>query len=28
VTTRKALLATISGHVLARGLLTGTYDRS
>ena len=28
VTTSKALLATISGHVLARGLLTGTYERS
>jgi phosphatidylethanolamine-binding protein (PEBP) family uncharacterized protein len=27
VSTAKALLATTSGHVLARGVLTGTYDR-
>ncbi|MGO9353563.1 MAG: YbhB/YbcL family Raf kinase inhibitor-like protein [Mycobacterium sp.] len=27
VTTAKALLATMSGHVLARGVLTGTYER-
>jgi phosphatidylethanolamine-binding protein (PEBP) family uncharacterized protein len=27
VTTAKALLATMSGHVLARGVLTGTYQR-
>jgi hypothetical protein len=27
VTTAKALLAAMSGHVLARGALTGTYER-
>jgi phosphatidylethanolamine-binding protein (PEBP) family uncharacterized protein len=27
VTTAKAVLAAMSGHVLARGLLTGTYER-
>jgi phosphatidylethanolamine-binding protein (PEBP) family uncharacterized protein len=27
VTTAKALLAAMSGHVLARGVLTGTYER-
>jgi phosphatidylethanolamine-binding protein (PEBP) family uncharacterized protein len=27
VTKAKALLATMSGHVLARGALTGTYER-
>jgi hypothetical protein len=27
VTTAKALLARMSGHVLARGVLTGTYER-
>jgi hypothetical protein len=27
VDTAKALLATMSGHVLARGALTGTYQR-
>ncbi len=27
VTTSKALLAAMSGHVLARGVLTGTYER-
>jgi Raf kinase inhibitor-like YbhB/YbcL family protein len=27
VTTAKALLAAMSGHVLARGMLTGTYER-
>lgn len=27
VTTAKAALAAISGHVLARGMLTGTYER-
>ena len=27
VTTAKTLLATMSGHVLARGVLTGTYER-
>jgi phosphatidylethanolamine-binding protein (PEBP) family uncharacterized protein len=27
VSTAKALLAATSGHVLARGVLTGTYDR-
>jgi Raf kinase inhibitor-like YbhB/YbcL family protein len=27
VTTTKALLAAMSGHVLARGTLTGTYER-
>jgi Raf kinase inhibitor-like YbhB/YbcL family protein len=27
VTTPKALLSAISGHVLARGVLTGTYER-
>jgi len=27
VTTAKALLAVMSGHVLARGVLTGTYER-
>ena len=27
VTKPKALLATMSGHVLARGVLTGTYER-
>jgi Raf kinase inhibitor-like YbhB/YbcL family protein len=27
VTSTKALLATMSGHVLARGVLTGTYQR-
>jgi len=27
VTTAKALLATMPGHVLARGMLTGTYER-
>jgi phosphatidylethanolamine-binding protein (PEBP) family uncharacterized protein len=27
VTTAKALLAQMSGHVLARGALTGTYER-
>jgi Raf kinase inhibitor-like YbhB/YbcL family protein len=27
VTTVKALLAAMSGHVLARGVLTGTYER-
>lgn len=28
VTTAKALLATMAGHVLARGVLTGTYERA
>jgi Raf kinase inhibitor-like YbhB/YbcL family protein len=28
VTTAKSLLATMTGHVLARGTLTGTYERS
>jgi hypothetical protein len=28
VTTARALLAAMSGHVLARGVLTGTYERS
>ena len=28
VTTAKALLARMSGHVLARGVLTGTYERT
>jgi Raf kinase inhibitor-like YbhB/YbcL family protein len=28
VTTVKALLTAMSGHVLARGLLTGTYERT
>ena len=28
VTTAKALLATMPGHVLARGVLTGTYERA
>ncbi|HYB38817.1 MAG TPA: hypothetical protein VEF72_25885 [Mycobacterium sp.] len=28
VTTAKALLATMPGHVLARGVLTGTYQRT
>jgi Raf kinase inhibitor-like YbhB/YbcL family protein len=28
VTTAKTLLATMPGHVLARGLLTGTYERT
>jgi phosphatidylethanolamine-binding protein (PEBP) family uncharacterized protein len=28
VTTAKALLARMRGHVLARGVLTGTYERS
>ncbi len=27
VSTAKALLARMSGHVLARGVLTGTYER-
>ncbi len=27
VTTAKALLAAMRGHVLARGVLTGTYER-
>ena len=27
VTTAKALLARMRGHVLARGVLTGTYER-
>jgi phosphatidylethanolamine-binding protein (PEBP) family uncharacterized protein len=27
VTTAKALLAALAGHVLARGVLTGTYER-
>ena len=27
VTTAKALLAAMGGHVLARGMLTGTYER-
>ncbi|MGD1170836.1 YbhB/YbcL family Raf kinase inhibitor-like protein [Mycobacterium seoulense] len=27
ITTAKALLAAMSGHVLARGVLTGTYER-
>jgi Raf kinase inhibitor-like YbhB/YbcL family protein len=27
VTTAKALLATMGGHILARGVLTGTYQR-
>jgi phosphatidylethanolamine-binding protein (PEBP) family uncharacterized protein len=27
VTTAKALLAGMAGHVLARGALTGTYER-
>lgn len=27
VITAKALLATLAGHVLARGVLTGTYER-
>jgi Raf kinase inhibitor-like YbhB/YbcL family protein len=27
VSTAKALLAAMTGHVLARGMLTGTYDR-
>jgi hypothetical protein len=27
VTSTKALLAAMSGHVLARGVLTGTYER-
>jgi Raf kinase inhibitor-like YbhB/YbcL family protein len=27
VTTAKAVLAAMSGHVLARGMLTGTYER-
>jgi Raf kinase inhibitor-like YbhB/YbcL family protein len=27
VTTAKALLGAMSGHVLARGMLTGTYER-
>jgi phosphatidylethanolamine-binding protein (PEBP) family uncharacterized protein len=27
VTTSKALLAAMAGHVLARGALTGTYER-
>jgi phosphatidylethanolamine-binding protein (PEBP) family uncharacterized protein len=27
VTTTKALLAAMSGHLLARGMLTGTYER-
>lgn len=27
VTTARALLAAMSGHVLARGALTGTYER-
>lgn len=27
VTTPRALLATMSGHVLGRGLMTGTYER-
>jgi hypothetical protein len=27
VTTAKGLLAAMSGHVLARGMLTGTYER-
>ncbi len=26
VTSAKALLATMSGHVLARGVLTGSYE--
>jgi Raf kinase inhibitor-like YbhB/YbcL family protein len=28
VTSAKALLAAMSGHVLARGVLTGTYERN
>ena len=28
VTTAKALLAAMTGHVLARGVLTGTYERT
>jgi phosphatidylethanolamine-binding protein (PEBP) family uncharacterized protein len=28
VTTAKALLAAMGGHVLARGVLTGTYERA
>ena len=28
VTTAKALLAAMAGHVLARGVLTGTYERT
>jgi len=27
VTTSKALLNAMAGHVLARGVLTGTYER-
>jgi hypothetical protein len=27
VTTAKGLLARMRGHVLARGVLTGTYER-
>lgn len=27
VTTAKALLAAMNGHALARGVLTGTYER-
>jgi phosphatidylethanolamine-binding protein (PEBP) family uncharacterized protein len=27
ITKTKALLAAISGHLLARGTLTGTYER-
>jgi phosphatidylethanolamine-binding protein (PEBP) family uncharacterized protein len=28
VTTAKALLEAMAGHVLARGVLTGTYERT
>ena len=28
VSTAKALLATMAGHVLARGVLTGSYERA
>jgi hypothetical protein len=28
ITSAKALLTAMSGHALARGMLTGTYERS